>query len=264
LDRGNLIRLCLTIWLVATVGAYVLYFAVASADYFLFFDKSIEKDKHYLENQVAKEISVAVSSIPWMGVLTTPFFLAEVLGYSKLYDNLKPWPQEVASIILYLLFTDCLIYWIHRGFHLPWVYPYIHKTHHRWIVSTPFASHAFSPLDGWGQSLPYHIYVLLFPMHKMVYLVLFVLVNIWTISIHDRIFLSRNKIINGSDHHVLHHSKFYYNYGQYFTIWDRICGTHQLPIVNADKIVENSFDDEKVMQTAVKITRTKSPSQKKL
>ena len=51
----------------------------------------------------------------------------------------------------------------------------------------------------------------------------------WTISIHDGHGIYSGKIINGSDHHTIHHGQFNYNYGQYFTFWDRFCGTHRLP-----------------------------------
>jgi lathosterol oxidase len=199
----------------------------ASIDYWFFFDKSVQYHKHYLKNQVAKEITVALTSVPTMALLTMPFFLLEVRGHSRLYDELRSPLEELLSVIAYLLFTDFGIYWIHRGLHLPFLYP-IHKTHHRWVVSTPFASHAFHPVDGWAQSLPYHIYVMLFPMHKVVYMVMFVLVNVWTISIHDRVYNYKGNIINGAEHHTIHHSKFNYNYGQYFTLWDRLCGTHLL------------------------------------
>src|SRR5690554_896974 len=46
-------------------------------------------------------------------------------------------------------------------------------------------SHAFHPLDGFSQSVPYHIFVFIFPLNKFVYLALFILVNVWTVSIHD-------------------------------------------------------------------------------
>lgn len=76
----------------------------------------------------------------------------------------------------------------------------------------------FQRLDGFLQSVPYHIYVFLFPMHKVVYLVLFICVNIWTISIHDGEYFTHSQIINGAAHHTLHHLYFNYNYGQYFTL----------------------------------------------
>ena len=44
------------------------------------------------------------------------------------------------------------------------VYKHLHKLHHRWIVPTPFASHAFHWLDSFLQSSPYHLYAFLFPI----------------------------------------------------------------------------------------------------
>ncbi|VTJ91650.1 Hypothetical predicted protein, partial [Marmota monax] len=35
--------------------------------------------------------------------------------------------------------------------------------------------------------------------------------------------------INGSAHHTDHHMFFDYNYGQYFTLWDRIGGSFKNP-----------------------------------
>ncbi|CAG8843491.1 32811_t:CDS:1, partial [Racocetra persica] len=39
-------------------------------------------------------------------------------------------------------------------------------------------------------------------------------------------------------HHTLHHLYFNYNYGQYFTIWDKIGGSHRFPS-------EEQFDTKK-------------------
>ena len=136
------------------------------------------------------------------------------------------------SIVTFILFTDWLIYWIHRWLHHKLIYKYIHKDHHRWKVPTPFASHAFHPVDGFLQSCPYHIYPFLFPLHKYTYLVLFVLVNVWTVSIHDgeyRVPKCLQPFINGSAHHMDHHLYYNYNYGQYFTLWDRIGGSFRNP-----------------------------------
>lgn len=42
-------------------------------------------------------------------------------------------------------------------------------------------------------------------------------------------FLSTGTFVNGAAHHVLHHLYFNYNYGQYFTIWDKIGGSYRKP-----------------------------------
>ena len=50
-------------------------------------------------------------------------------------------------------------------------------------VPTPFASHAFHPVDGYLQSVPYHLFIFLFPLHRILYLGLFVFVNFWSIFV---------------------------------------------------------------------------------
>lgn len=142
------------------------------------------------------------------------------------------WLAIATSVVLFILFTDCLIYFIHYYLHHPIFYKNIHKPHHRWKVTTPFASHAFHPIDGFVQSLPYHLYVFIFPMHKFAYLILYILVNVWTVSIHDGDFRVPKKLrpfINGSAHHTDHHLYYNYNYGQYFTFWDKLLGTYRDP-----------------------------------
>ena len=131
-----------------------------------------------------------------------------------------------------------LIYFIHRGLHHRLIYKHFHKLHHRWIVPTPFASHAFQWQDGFLQSCPYHIYVFLFPLHKITYLFFFLFVNFWTVSIHDgnysvpKLF---QPFINGSAHHNDHHQYYDCNYGQFFTFWDRLMSSFRMPVVYEEK-----------------------------
>lgn len=50
----------------------------------------------------------------------------------------------------------------------------------------------------------------------------------WTINIHDQVdFTADTWLINSTGHHTIHHTDFNYNYGQYFTIWDRLGGTYR-------------------------------------
>ena len=196
------------------------------------FDKKTMEHPKYLKNQVWLEMKQANMSLPIMAVLTTPLFLLEVRGYSKVYDSMSDSPglwYDVISFPFFLLFTDMLIYWIHRGLHHPMVYKRLHKPHHKWIMPTPYASHAFHPVDGFAQSLPYHIFVFIFPLQKLIYLGLFVFVNFWTILIHDGEYIANNPIINGAACHSVHHFAFNYNYGQYTTLWDRLGGSYREP-----------------------------------
>ncbi|KAF7728812.1 c-5 sterol desaturase [Apophysomyces ossiformis] len=256
-QRDDVWRQSLSIFIMVTIGGWIFYFGFALFSYYVFFDHDMMKHPKFLKNQVRKEIECAMSAIPGFSrklskhtvvkekkrwflnemecslVLTVPWFVGEVNGYSLLYSGtpstLADWGFILLSIPVFLFFTDCGIYWIHRWLHHPLIYKHLHKPHHKWIVPTPFASHAFHPLDGYLQSVPYHLYVYFLPMHKWLYIAMFVFVNVWTVMIHDGNFISRSTIINTSAHHAVHHLYFNYNYGQYFTFWDKLGSSHRQP-----------------------------------
>ena len=188
--------------------------------------------------------------------------VAEWRGYGKLYY----YPSEfygvwgmLLSVAAFIVWTDFAIYWIHRWLHtFPTLYKYIHKEHHVWVIPTPWAAIAFHPLDGWAQEIPYLLFPFFFPLQKHLYLALYIFILSWTCSIHDRINLTEHPFINTAAHHdvsgaccftkkengfffniffppspkkqkQIHHRKYNFNYGQYFTLWDRVGKSHLSP-----------------------------------
>ncbi|EPX74168.1 C-5 sterol desaturase Erg32 [Schizosaccharomyces octosporus yFS286] len=254
LDRNNIFRQGISLFLITWVMGTLSYFVSASIAYFFYFDRQ-EAKRHpkFLKNQELLELKTALSNLPGMAVLTFPWFLAELRGYSYAYDD----PAEYGyfylgfSVILFLLFSDFLIYWIHRGLHHPWFYAPLHKLHHKWIIPTPFSSHAFHFLDGYSQSLPYHLFPFFFPLNKYLYLLLFGSVNYWTVLIHDGKYFSNNAVINGAAHHASHHMYFNYNYGQFFTLFDRLCSSYRHPdqeLFNAELKKDKKIQEQRVSE----------------
>nr|XP_023669396.1 lathosterol oxidase isoform X2 [Paramormyrops kingsleyae] len=187
------VRQIIGLLVVTNLGAAILYLVMGYLSYYFIFDHDLMKHPQFLENQVRREIKYAMSSLPWISIPTVALFLAEVRGYSKLYDNVNEspfgWPGVIFSMFSFLFFTDMCIYWIHRILH--------HKL-----------------------------------IYKVLYLGLYVFVNMWTVSIHDgdyRVPKLLEKVINGSAHHTDHHLFFDFNYGQYFTLWDRIGRSYRHP-----------------------------------
>lgn len=231
LPRHNMVREIFSLWIIVTIFGWLLYFLTATLSYFFVFDKNIFNHPRYLKNQMAQEIRLAMSAIPVMAILTVPWFVLELHDISRLHIDLGPhgyWSifQELCTFIM---FTDCGVYLLHRWLHWPKVYRRLHKPHHKWLVCTPFASHAFHPVDGYFQSLPYHIYPMFMPLNKFLYLFLFSFVNFWTIMIHDGNHMSNNPVVNGTACHTVHHLYFNYNYGQFTTLWDRLGGSYRRP-----------------------------------
>jgi lathosterol oxidase len=251
MPRDNVWRQFITLYCITWVFGMVIYFLFASLSFFFIFDKRTLDHPKFIKNQISLEIISALRAIPGLAALTAPVFLAEVRGFGKLYDLSEDGPgfwYDIAQFPIFLLFTDFCIYWIHRGLHHPRIYKHLHKAHHKWIMPTPFASHAFHFVDGFAQSVPYHVFPFIFPLQKLAYVVLFVFVNFWSIMIHDGEYLTNNPIVNGAACHSLHHSRFEVNYGQFFTAFDRLGGTYKMPeawmFEKETKMSQKKWNDE--------------------
>ncbi|KAI0635735.1 hypothetical protein C8Q77DRAFT_1155502 [Trametes polyzona] len=254
--RDYLPRQAISLFVITLVGVHALYFIFSGLSYQYIFDHKMMKHPRFLKNQIKLEIQMSLRAFPMMTVLTLPWFLGDVRGYSRLYHSVDEygWGYLVFSIFFFLVFTDYCIYWIHRWEHHPICYKWLHKPHHKWIIPTPWASYAFHPLDGYLQSVPYHLFVYIFPMHRMLYLGMFVLVNFWTILIHDSDMITGHpleKIINGPAHHTLHHMFFTVNYGQYFTWADRMGNSYRQPLSELDPMLEVKAAEAKAAKEAL-------------
>lgn len=237
------LRQLLSLLIIVYTGATTLYFVTASLCYAFLFDKRLMNHPKFLKNQIQTEIKCSLMSMPLMNIPTAAMFFLHHRGYGKTYDGVSSsvWLGYMSlpvEFVMVVAFTDMMIYWIHRAFHHKLLYSAIHKPHHAFKVPSPFASHAFHPVDGFMQSFPYHLFPFIFPLNKYLYLIFFVLVNFWTVSIHDgdcKIPDLLKPFINGSAHHTDHHLYYNYNYGQFFTLWDRLAGSYRNPSTFEEK-----------------------------
>lgn len=170
--RDYILRQAISISSITIIGIHILYFLFAGLSYKFIFNHDMMKHPRFLKNQVWLEIQSSLQALPVMTLLTLPIFLAEVRGHSMLYSGLDTygycyliasipmcvgfscfgscltWGERhthfsyhLSQIFRYLLFTDYAIYWIHRWLHIPVIYKYIHKSHHRWISKlSPYVS----------------------------------------------------------------------------------------------------------------------------
>ncbi|KAI9844106.1 MAG: c-5 sterol desaturase [Sclerophora amabilis] len=230
--RDNVYRQTVSLYIISWIFGLVVYFLCASLSYVFIFDKTTFRHPKFLRHQIRQEIRQASIALPIMAIFTVPFFVAEVRGHAKLYDTPSEGPFPLYTILqfpFFIAFTDLCIYWIHRGLHHPMIYRTLHKPHHKWIMPSPYASHAFHPLDGFAQSVPYHVFPFIFPLQKWAYIALFTFINIWTVFIHDGEYVANSPIINGAACHTMHHLYFRCNFGQFTTLWDRLGGSYRQP-----------------------------------
>ncbi|SNW63014.1 Fatty acid hydroxylase (C-5 sterol desaturase putative) [Orpheovirus IHUMI-LCC2] len=211
-----------------SLGSIFLYNLLSYLDYaFLYNDeykdeRRLESIKREIKLNVINCISFSILCIPWI-------YIAHMTKCSKVFYNIYEYniSSQIFYIMVFICLSEFLIYWIHRLLHdIPFLYKNLHKPHHEFIYVDPFAAGAFHPLDAFLQGFPYFAIPIFVPLHQYFILASLLFVICWSVSIHDRYALVNWYILNGAKHHHYHHTKFNYNYGQVFTICDRIFGTY--------------------------------------
>ncbi|WP_264326267.1 sterol desaturase family protein [Romeriopsis navalis] len=180
------------------------------------------------------ELSVGAAVL--FGLCAAAITNAVSLGSTLLYQsvNQHSWGYLVFSYVFALMIQDTYFYFLHRGFHHPWLFKCMHQGHHLSGDPTPWTAFAFDPLEVVLQAAFLVAIVYILPLHISVVMALLITMTIWSVWNHlgfelfsadfPRHWLSRWFI--GPTHHAIHHRKYRCHFGLYFTIWDRLLGTH--------------------------------------
>jgi len=156
-------------------------------------------------------------------------------GVTLLYASLQQyglWYLGV-SFIAVLLLQDAYFYFIHRAFHHPKLFQWLHHGHHRSRNPTPWTSFAFDLPEALVHGLFLLGIVFLIPLHLITLIAILMTMTVWAVLTHlgfeliGTSSLSRwlGRWLIGSTHHSLHHRKYRVHYGLYFTFWDKLLGT---------------------------------------
>jgi sterol desaturase/sphingolipid hydroxylase (fatty acid hydroxylase superfamily) len=156
-------------------------------------------------------------------------------GYTKVYLDWNTYSGIwfVISILLLLFLHETYYYWLHRWMHHPKIYRYVHKVHHDSITTSAWTSFSFHPYESVLQAIFIPVMTFIIPLHYVAIGIVLVIMTTTSVINHlntelypqdfNRNWFGRWWI--GATHHSLHHSQFRYNYGLYFTFWDRWMNT---------------------------------------
>jgi Delta7-sterol 5-desaturase len=193
------------------------------------------QDRRARAKDVRREIVHSLTSLVLFTLFSMALLRAYDAGWTAVYWGAHDYPLLWlhGSFIAAAVLHDTYFYWTHRLMHSRWLYPYFHSGHHKSVTPTPWAMLAFQPLETVPQFAFFALLILFVPLHPAVllaYLVFDGLVNAAGHCGHEIVPkpFQRHwllKYVNAVSHHDLHHSRFRYNFGQYFNVWDRLMGT---------------------------------------
>jgi lathosterol oxidase len=143
------------------------------------------------------------------------------------------WPYWVFSLILIIGAHDTYFYWVHRFMHRRAIFPWMHRIHHQSYAPTQWAAYSFSIGEAFAQALFLPLFLLIIPVNLGVILLWGIHQVLRNAAGHAGVELMPARWLAGwwgqwlttTLHHDLHHAQGRYNYGLYFTWWDRLCGT---------------------------------------
>ncbi len=219
------------------------YFLVAGLFYLIFYKWFPEKFKERKINHKKYKKEQFRNEIKWSLITSFLFSLAGAFtvvlwqkGDTKIYTNVSDygWCYLLLSLIIFMLLHETYYYWLHRWMHKPAVFKIVHKVHHDSNIASPFTAFSFHPIEGFFQAIFLPVMLLILPMHYIVIIVVLTIMTFSSVINHLDIeiypkdpnnFLT--KWVIGATHHSHHHKFFKYNYGLYFTFWDKIGGTEK-------------------------------------
>lgn len=185
---------------------------------------------------IRRDIRSSIVSAVIFALCAALIISAYDLGETRLYSDFQQhgWWYLGGSFITVLLLQDTYFYFIHRLFHQPLLFKHLHQGHHRSGDPTPWTSFAFDPPEALAQALFLVGVVFVMPLHFVTLLAIIMTMTVWSVINHLglerfppsalRAWLGQFCI--GSTHHLIHHRRYTFHYGLYFTFWDKLLGTH--------------------------------------
>ncbi len=156
-------------------------------------------------------------------------------GWTRIYEDVGDFPLWwlPASVLLYLLLHDCWFYWTHRLMHRPALFRIAHAVHHSSRPPTAWAAMSFHPVEAVTGAIVIPLLVLFIPIHYGALLAVLGIMTLMGVTNHMGWELFPDRLVRGAagrwlitaSHHHRHHQQYGCNYGLYFRIWDRLCGT---------------------------------------
>ncbi|WP_243745520.1 sterol desaturase family protein [Segetibacter sp. 3557_3] len=217
------------------MGRFVLIAGLFHFAFFVWFPEKW-KQRRLASKQVPR--AQLLREVRWSVITSLLFALAGALtvvlwqkGLTRVYTDpgqFGLWYLPV-SLIISMLIHETYYYWLHRWMHKPAVFRLIHKVHHDSKTTSPWTAFSFHPLEGLLQAIVLPLTIMFLPMHYYVLLTQLTIMTFSSIINHLEVEVYPAKFekhfigkwLIGATHHSLHHKQFKYNFGLYFTFWDK-------------------------------------------
>lgn len=177
------------------------------------------------------EVLVTISSVLLNTVVTIGGLFLWRAGWIRFRTDAGVWAW--LDVVALLLIMDLAMYVLHRLAHHPWLYPILHRLHHRYDKPRPLTLFILNPAENLAFGLLWLVVCVVYPASwfgMSVYLVLNVVFGTvghlgveplpgWWVRVPGL------RWVAGSTFHARHHQDLGCNFGFYTLVWDGLFGT---------------------------------------
>ena len=182
-------------------------------------------------SQIRREILASLRTVLIFAAVGSLIGLGAEAGIIPIYRHVADYgvPWLVASIAVIIVAHDAWFYWTHWFMHKPRWFRWFHRLHHKSHNPTPFASYAFDASEAALNAAFFPLVLLVVPAHPIALLAFTGHMMLRNAIGHCgyEVFPARADgrprfdWLTTVTHHDLHHSESRWNFGLYFTWWDR-------------------------------------------
>jgi sterol desaturase/sphingolipid hydroxylase (fatty acid hydroxylase superfamily) len=152
-------------------------------------------------------------------------------GIVRFRDDVGPWAAVDVVVLLFVM--DLAMYALHRLAHHRWLFPILHRLHHRFDRPRPLTLFVLNPVETLSFGALWLVVIALYPaswLGMSTYLALNVAFGVLGhvgVEPFPRAWVRWPGLrhIGTSTFHARHHADPSHNFGFYTLVWDRIFGT---------------------------------------
>jgi sterol desaturase/sphingolipid hydroxylase (fatty acid hydroxylase superfamily) len=177
------------------------------------------------------------------------------------------WGYFAVNLAAIIIAHDAWFYWTHRLIHHPRLFRRAHRTHHKSHIPTPWTAYSFDMTEAAINAAYLPLFLIVMPTSILVIIVFLTHMIVRNVIGHCgyELFPARRDgrplvdWLTTVTHHDLHHAQAGWNYGLYFTWWDRLMGTeHPLYHEKFAAAVRIPLDGSAVAAIAPALTQPES------
>jgi len=223
----------------ATAVSYIFFFGIGGFLHYYYYvgqKDTPEKWKCQPNKWLSRKEEIHEIIVGWFS-LTIGSALSAALatwvmndGYTTIYYDFGKHGLVWTLLELPIVFvtTDYITYWLHRIYHMPFLYKHFHKLHHTYKQPTAFSVTAIHPIEFLNIQCVYIAPMFLMPIHAPVYCTYLIYIYYHGIIDHSGITFKRLWFQPWQPDcifHDNHHQYFHVNFGFNVELWDQIHGT---------------------------------------